>query len=159
MQTKRFVLVKRLQVNRIYAEIKLLKFVKNLVLMPVHPGYGFLSENSAFAEECEKNNIIFIGPKSKAIEMMGSKLAAKEAVMKYDIPMVPGVDHAITDLEEAKKTAKEVGFPILIKASAGGGGKGMRIVEKEEDFESQMNRAISEALLLLVMVPFLLRNM
>ena len=77
--------------------------------------------------------------------MMGSKLAAKEAVMKYDIPMVPGVDHAIIDVEEAKKTAKAVGFPILIKASAGGGGKGMRVVEKEEDFESQMNRAISEA--------------
>jgi acetyl-CoA carboxylase biotin carboxylase subunit len=124
---------------------KIIEVCKELGVDAVHPGYGFLSENSAFAEECEKNNIIFIGPKSKAIEMMGSKLAAKEAVMKYDIPMVPGVDHAITDLEEAKKTAKEVGFPILIKASAGGGGKGMRIVEKEEDFESQMDRAISEA--------------
>ena len=77
--------------------------------------------------------------------MMGSKLAAKEAVMKYDIPMVPGIDHAITDIEEAKRSAKEVGFPILIKASAGGGGKGMRIVEREEDFVSQMDRAISEA--------------
>jgi acetyl-CoA carboxylase biotin carboxylase subunit len=125
---------------------KIIQVCKDLGVDAVHPGYGFLSENSAFAEECEKNNIIFIGPKSKAIEMMGSKLAAKEAVMKYDIPMVPGVDHAITDLEEAKKTAKDVGFPILIKASAGGGGKGMRIVEKEEDFESQMNRAISEAI-------------
>ncbi len=124
---------------------KIIEVCKQLGVDAVHPGYGFLSENSAFAEECEKNNIIFIGPKSKAIEMMGSKLAAKDAVMKYDIPMVPGVDHAITDLEEAKKTAKEVGFPILIKASAGGGGKGMRIVEREEDFESQMNRAISEA--------------
>jgi acetyl-CoA carboxylase biotin carboxylase subunit len=124
---------------------KIIEVCKELSVDAVHPGYGFLSENSAFAEECEKNNIIFIGPKSKAIEMMGSKLAAKEAVMKYDIPMVPGVDHAITDLEEAKKTAREVGFPILIKASAGGGGKGMRIVEKEEDFESQMDRAISEA--------------
>ncbi|WP_396211020.1 acetyl-CoA carboxylase biotin carboxylase subunit [Flavobacterium sp.] len=124
---------------------KIIEVCKELGVDAVHPGYGFLSENSAFAEECEKNNIIFIGPKSKAIEMMGSKLAAKEAVMKYDIPMVPGVDHAITDLEEAKKTAREVGFPILIKASAGGGGKGMRIVEREEDFESQMNRAISEA--------------
>ncbi|GAA4051970.1 acetyl-CoA carboxylase biotin carboxylase subunit [Flavobacterium chungnamense] len=124
---------------------KIIEVCKELSVDAVHPGYGFLSENSAFAEECEKNNIIFIGPKSKAIEMMGSKLAAKEAVMKYDIPMVPGVDHAITDLEEAKKTAKQVGFPILIKASAGGGGKGMRIVEKEEDFESQMDRAISEA--------------
>lgn len=125
---------------------KIVEVCKELGVDAVHPGYGFLSENAAFAEECEKNNIIFIGPKSKAIEMMGSKLAAKEAVMKYDIPMVPGVDHAIIDVEEAKKTAKAVGFPILIKASAGGGGKGMRIVEKEEDFESQMNRAISEAM-------------
>ena len=124
---------------------KIIDVCKELNVDAVHPGYGFLSENSHFAEECEKNNIIFIGPKSKAIEMMGSKLAAKEAVMKYDIPMVPGVDHAIIDIEEAKKTAKQVGFPILIKASAGGGGKGMRIVEKEEDFESQMDRAVSEA--------------
>lgn len=124
---------------------KIIEVCKELGVDAIHPGYGFLSENSAFAEECEKNNIIFIGPKSKAIEMMGSKLAAKEAVMKYDIPMVPGVDHAIIDVEEAKRTAQEVGFPILIKASAGGGGKGMRIVEKEEDFESQMERAISEA--------------
>ncbi|MDI1316992.1 acetyl-CoA carboxylase biotin carboxylase subunit [Flavobacterium sp.] len=124
---------------------KIIEVCKELNVDAVHPGYGFLSENSHFAEECEKNNIIFIGPKSKAIEMMGSKLAAKEAVMKYDIPMVPGVDHAIIDIEDAKKTAKQVGFPILIKASAGGGGKGMRIVEKEEDFESQMDRAVSEA--------------
>ncbi len=125
---------------------KIIEVSKELGVDAIHPGYGFLSENSSFAEACEKNNIIFIGPKSKAIEMMGSKLAAKEAVMQYDIPMVPGVDHAITDVEEAKKTAKEVGFPILIKASAGGGGKGMRIVEREEDFESQMDRAISEAM-------------
>ena len=111
----------------------------------IHPGYGFLSENAEFAEEAEKNNIIFIGPKSKAIHIMGSKLAAKEAVLKYDIPMVPGVDHAITDIEEAKRTAKAIGFPILIKASAGGGGKGMRVVDNEADFEAQMNRAISEA--------------
>ena len=124
---------------------KIIEVCKKLNADAVHPGYGFLSENAAFAQECEKNNIIFIGPKSEAIVVMGSKLAAKETVMKYDIPMVPGVDHAITDLEEAKKTAKEVGFPILIKASAGGGGKGMRVVEKEEDFESQMDRAVSEA--------------
>ena len=124
---------------------KIIEVCKKLGVDAVHPGYGFLSENSGFAQECEKNNIIFIGPKSKAIEIMGSKLAAKEAVMQYNIPMVPGVDHAITDVEEAKRTAKKVGFPILIKASAGGGGKGMRIVEREEDFESQMNRAISEA--------------
>ena len=125
---------------------KIIEVAKALNVDAIHPGYGFLSENAEFAEEVEKNNIIFIGPKPKAIEIMGSKLAAKEAVLKYNIPMVPGVDHAIIDIEEAKETAKSIGFPILIKASAGGGGKGMRVVEKEIDFESQMNRAISEAL-------------
>lgn len=124
---------------------KIIEVCKELNVDAVHPGYGFLSENSSFAEECEKNSIIFIGPKSKAIEMMGSKLAAKDAVKEYGIPMVPGTEDAITDIAAAKKIAAEIGFPILIKASAGGGGKGMRIVEKEEDFESQMDRAISEA--------------
>jgi propionyl-CoA carboxylase alpha chain len=124
---------------------KIIEVAKALNIDAIHPGYGFLSENADFAEEAEKNNIIFIGPKSKAIRVMGSKLAAKEAVMQYNIPMVPGVDHAIIDIDEAKKTANAIGFPILIKASAGGGGKGMRVVEKESDFEAQMNRAISEA--------------
>lgn len=124
---------------------KIIEVAKSLNVDAIHPGYGFLSENADFAEEVERNNLIFIGPKSKAIRMMGSKLAAKEALMHYNIPMVPGVDHAIIDIDEAKKTAQAVGFPILIKASAGGGGKGMRIVEQESDFEAQMNRAISEA--------------
>ncbi|MDP5104748.1 MAG: acetyl-CoA carboxylase biotin carboxylase subunit [Polaribacter sp.] len=124
---------------------KIIDVAKKLGVDAIHPGYGFLSENANFAEACEKNNIIFIGPKSKAIKMMGSKLAAKEAVKAYDIPMVPGTKDAITDITEAKIIAKEIGFPILIKASAGGGGKGMRVVEKEAEFESQMNRAISEA--------------
>ena len=124
---------------------KIIEVAKELGVDAIHPGYGFLSENAQFAELCEKNNIIFIGPKSKAIEMMGNKLAAKDAVKDYDIPMVPGTEDAITDIEEAKKIATSIGFPILIKAAAGGGGKGMRIVEKEADFTSQMNRAISEA--------------
>ena len=124
---------------------KIIEVAKALNVDAIHPGYGFLSENAEFAQEAERNGIIFIGPKAKAIEIMGSKLAAKDAVMKYNIPMVPGVDHAIIDIDEAKKTATTIGFPILIKASAGGGGKGMRVVEKESDFESQMNRAISEA--------------
>lgn len=124
---------------------KIIEVAKSLGVDAIHPGYGFLSENAAFAKEAEKNDIIFIGPKSKAIHIMGSKLAAKEAVKAYDIPMVPGYDQAITDVGVAKKVATEIGFPILIKASAGGGGKGMRVVEKESDFESQMNRAISEA--------------
>jgi propionyl-CoA carboxylase alpha chain len=125
---------------------KIIEVAKALNVDAIHPGYGFLSENADFAEECEKNDIIFIGPKSKAIRVMGSKLAAKEAVKDYNIPMVPGVDEAITDIEKAKVAAKAIGFPILIKASAGGGGKGMRVVESESDFESQMNRAISEAI-------------
>jgi propionyl-CoA carboxylase alpha chain len=124
---------------------KIIEAAKALNVDAIHPGYGFLSENADFAEEVEKNNIIFIGPKSKAIKIMGSKLAAKEAVKAYDIPMVPGIDEAITDIEKAKLAAAKIGFPILIKASAGGGGKGMRVVESEADFESQMNRAISEA--------------
>jgi acetyl/propionyl-CoA carboxylase alpha subunit len=95
--------------------------------------------------ECEENGIVFIGPKSHAIKIMGSKLAAKDAVKAYNIPMVPGIDEAITDIEKAKQAATSIGFPILIKASAGGGGKGMRVVESEAGFESQMNRAISEA--------------
>lgn len=124
---------------------KIIKVAKELQVDAIHPGYGFLSENAAFAEEVEKNDLIFIGPKSDAIKIMGSKLAAKDAVKDYGIPMVPGIDKAITDIEKAKEIGKKIGFPILIKASAGGGGKGMRIVEKESDLESQMKRAISEA--------------
>ncbi|MBT8292452.1 MAG: acetyl-CoA carboxylase biotin carboxylase subunit [Eudoraea sp.] len=124
---------------------KIIEVAKKLNVDGIHPGYGFLSENADFAEEVEKNKLVFIGPKSKAIRIMGSKLAAKDAVKNYDIPMVPGIDEAITDVKKAKVIAKEIGFPILIKASAGGGGKGMRIVEEEKDLESQMNRAISEA--------------
>jgi len=111
----------------------------------IHPGYGFLSENAAFAELVEKNGITFIGPLPESIQVMGSKLAAKDAVKSYDIPMVPGIDQAITDVNLAKKIANEIGFPILIKASAGGGGKGMRIVHEEKELTEQMERAISEA--------------
>lgn len=125
---------------------KIIEVAKSLGADAIHPGYGFLSENADFAEEAERNNIIFIGPKSKAIRIMGSKLAAKDAVKDYNIPMVPGYDQAITDVEKAKEVATAIGFPILIKASVGGGGKGMRVVEKEADFESQMDRAISEAI-------------
>ena len=123
----------------------IIKIAKELNVDAIHPGYGFLSENANFGESVEKSGMIFIGPKSHAIRVMGSKLAAKDAVKDYDIPMVPGTEEAITDVEAAKKIAKEIGFPILIKASAGGGGKGMRIVENSEEFEEQMKRAISEA--------------
>lgn len=124
---------------------KIIEVAKEYNVDGIHPGYGFLSENAGFAEKVESNNIIFIGPKPKSIKMMGDKLAAKDAVKNYNIPMVPGIDEAIEDVEKAKKVAKDIGYPILIKAAAGGGGKGMRIVEDEESLESQMKRAISEA--------------
>ncbi len=124
---------------------KIIKVAKELGADAIHPGYGFLSENAEFAEQVEKKGLVFIGPKAKAIRMMGSKLAAKEAVKNYDIPMVPGIDEAISDVKKAKGIAREIGYPVLIKASAGGGGKGMRIVESEKELKSQMERAISEA--------------
>ncbi len=111
----------------------------------IHPGYGFLSENAEFARKVAEAGLLFIGPEPHAIEVMGSKLAAKETVKAYDIPMIPGIDHAVEEVDEAVRIARETGFPILIKASAGGGGKGMRIVEREEDIREQMERAISEA--------------
>jgi acetyl-CoA carboxylase biotin carboxylase subunit len=101
----------------------------------IHPGYGFLSENEDFAALVRKEGLIFIGPSPESIELMGSKLAAKAAVAKFNVPLVPGTSEPISDLAKAKKIAAEIGYPILIKASAGGGGKGMRIVDAESDFE------------------------
>ena len=124
---------------------KILDICKKLGVDAIHPGYGFLSENAQFARKAEEMGVIFIGPSADAIEVMGDKLAAKKAVSNYDIPMVPGTDHALTDVVEATKVAKEIGYPVLIKASAGGGGKGMRVVYKPEDLQEEMNRAISEA--------------
>ena len=111
----------------------------------IHPGYGFLSENAGFARLVKDSGLILIGPSPEAMEVMGNKLSAKAAALRYNIPMVPGTEEAITDVNEAKKRAIEVGFPILIKAAAGGGGKGMRIVESPADFEEQMQLAVSEA--------------
>lgn len=118
---------------------------KKLNVDAIHPGYGFLSENAEFAEAVAKNNMIFIGPDSASIRMMGDKLAAKDAVKDYNIPMVPGTDHAISDTDKVREMADEIGYPVLIKAAAGGGGKGMRIVNKPEDLDAQLERAISEA--------------
>jgi len=112
----------------------------------IHPGYGFLSENAVFAQKVADAGIAFIGPQPKSIEMMGSKLAAKEAAKRFEVPMVPGIEEAITDVEMAKEIGRRVGYPILIKASAGGGGKGMRVVEREAEVQEQMERAISEAI-------------
>ncbi|MEN1783600.1 MAG: acetyl-CoA carboxylase biotin carboxylase subunit [Bacteroidota bacterium] len=124
---------------------KIIEAAKTLGVDAIHPGYGFLSENADFAEAVAKSGLIFIGPRPYAIRVMGSKLAAKAAVQEYGVPMVPGGEEAISDVEEAKRIGAAIGYPLLIKASAGGGGKGMRIVEQPSDLESQMQRAISEA--------------
>jgi len=124
---------------------KIIKESLKLGVDGIHPGYGFLSENAEFAKNVTDAGIKFIGPSPHSIRVMGSKLAAKETVKAYDIPMVPGIDEAVEDPEKAIEIAKEIGFPILIKASAGGGGKGMRVVEKSSELAEQMKRAISEA--------------
>ncbi len=124
---------------------EIVRVCQQLGVDAVHPGYGFLSENAHFARLVRDAGLIFIGPSPEAIEVMGSKLAAKAAVAHYDIPMVPGTPEAITDVAAAKQRAREIGYPVLIKASAGGGGKGMRVVTSEAEFDEQMQRAVSEA--------------
>lgn len=124
---------------------KIIQAGKDLGVDAIHPGYGFLSENADFARKVNAAGLTFIGPSPESIEIMGSKLKAKQIVGAYNIPLVPGTDEPINDISVAKNKAKEIGYPILIKASAGGGGKGMRIVEKEIEFEEQMQRAVSEA--------------
>ena len=111
----------------------------------VHPGYGFLSENSGFALKLQDHNIKLIGPSAYSMDIMGDKLSAKDAVKDFGIPMVPGTDYSITDIPKAKIIADEIGYPVLVKASAGGGGKGMKLVTHPGEFEDQMQLAISEA--------------
>ena len=112
----------------------------------IFPGYGFLSENQNFVEICEKHNIKFIGPSVEAMALMSDKSKAKQMMMRAGIPVVPGSDGAIKDIEAAKKLATQIGYPVIIKAAAGGGGRGMRVVEKEEDLEKSFWSAESEAM-------------
>ena len=125
---------------------KIIEICKELNVDAIHPGYGFLSENAEFVRKVKKAGITFIGPSAEAMDLMGDKLSAKATAKKYNVPMIPGSDGAIDDVVEATRLAKEIGFPLLIKASAGGGGKGMRLVEKESEVEEQMKLAISEAI-------------
>jgi propionyl-CoA carboxylase alpha chain len=124
---------------------KIIQICKDLGVDGVHPGYGFLSENAGFARKLKAEGIKLIGPSPESMEVMGDKLSAKQAVKSYNVPLVPGVDEAISDVAAAKVIAAEVGYPILIKASAGGGGKGMRLVQNETEFEEQMTLAQNEA--------------
>ena len=112
----------------------------------IHPGYGFLSENANFSQAVTDAGLIFIGPTKSSIDTMGSKIGAKQSAKKFNVPMVPGTDTPLKDEAEAHEIAARTGFPLLIKASAGGGGKGMRIVHKAEDLAEQMRMAKSEAL-------------
>lgn len=112
----------------------------------IHPGYGFLSENAEFAEACENAGVVFIGPPAAAIRAMGSKTEARKLAIAADAPVVPGTEAAVTDLAGAKRVALELGYPVLLKASAGGGGKGMRRVDREDELEGAARDASSEAL-------------
>ncbi len=112
----------------------------------IHPGYGFLSENAAFADAVQAAGITFIGPSSESMNKMGDKISAKNTAKAFNIPLVPGTDYAISDIEEAKKIATSIGFPVLIKASAGGGGKGMRVVHDAQTFDELLKLAQSEAM-------------
>lgn len=125
---------------------KIIEICHQLKVDAIHPGYGFLSENAAFCQKVIEAGLIFIGPSPQSIELMGDKLTSKHTVAKYNIPMVPGTPDAVTDRAVAKVKSQEIGYPVLIKASAGGGGKGMRVVENEADFDEQMDRAVSEAI-------------
>ena len=111
----------------------------------VHPGYGFLSENANFARMLEDNNIKFIGASSKLIEMMGDKIQAKKIAKENGLPVIEGSEGGVKNIVEAKELCKKIGFPILIKASGGGGGKGMKIVNEEREFETSFSTAKSEA--------------
>src|SRR6202158_730840 len=99
----------------------------------VHPGYGFLAENARFAEILEEHEITFIGPSPEHVKLMGNKIEAKETAEALGLPLVPGSDGAITDLEEAKRIARDIGYPVLVKAAAGGGGRGMKVAHVEDE--------------------------
>lgn len=124
---------------------KILEVAKKSKVDAIHPGYGFLSEKAKFSQACADNNIIFLGPNPKPIEQMGDKIEARKIAQKAKVPMVPGIQRALKGIDEAKKLAKEMGYPVLLKAAAGGGGKGMRVVEAEKDIASSFERAASEA--------------
>lgn len=112
----------------------------------VHPGFGFLSENALFAKTCEKCGVTFIGPRAQSIEMMGDKATAKATMKSAGVPVVPGSDGIVADMDEARRIAQEIGYPVMVKASAGGGGRGIRMVETPEDLETAVTAAKQEAL-------------
>ncbi|HRN25117.1 MAG: acetyl-CoA carboxylase biotin carboxylase subunit [Ignavibacteriaceae bacterium] len=125
---------------------KIIKLAKSIGADAIHPGYGFFSENASFIKEVEKSGITFIGPSSKSVKMMGSKTAARTLMSKHNVPVVPGTLESIKDVKEGIKFSEKIGFPILLKASAGGGGKGMRKVSSKDEFKSALESTKREAL-------------
>jgi acetyl-CoA carboxylase, biotin carboxylase subunit len=125
---------------------KIILLAKEIKADAIHPGYGFLSENAAFIKTVEDNGLTFIGPSSESVKLMGSKTEARKTMIKHGVPVVPGTSDPIRDVEEGKSSAGEIGYPVLLKASAGGGGKGMRKVESESEFENSFLAAKREAL-------------
>jgi len=131
---------------QVYLDYKnIVAVAKELGADAIHPGYGFLSESPEFAQHCIDNGIIFIGPKPEHIALFGDKMASKVAMKAVGVPVIEGTDEPITNMDEAIKIAKQIGFPVIIKAAFGGGGKGMRIVKKEEDFIPMFEAATKEA--------------
>ena len=123
-----------------YLDIKgIIEIAKKANVDAIHPGYGFLSENPDFVEACAKAGIVFIGPSEDIMNAMGDKISSKQIAIAADVPIIPGVDHAMKSYEEAAKIADMVGYPIMLKASNGGGGRGMRIVNDPADLEKEMN--------------------
>lgn len=125
---------------------KIIDVAKKSGANAIHPGYGFLSEKAPFSKACEDNGIVFLGPRPEAIDSMGNKIGARIIAEKANVPMVPGTKERLKSVDEARGLAKKMGYPVLLKAAAGGGGKGMRVVEKEDEIESAFQRASSEAL-------------
>ena len=124
---------------------KIIDIAKKSKAEAIHPGYGFLAENTEFAKACEKSGIVFIGPTSKAIKLLGDKIASKKTMIAAGIPVIPGSDGEIKEEKKALKIAEQIGFPVLIKAAGGGGGKGMRVVREKKELASSMKQAMNEA--------------
>jgi len=126
-------------------QAKLLEVCRACGADAVHPGYGFLSENAAFARACDEAGLIFIGPRPETIDLMGNKLAARRKMLQSGVPVIPGTEEAVRDAATAKAAARDIGYPVLLKAAAGGGGKGMRVVRDEAEIDTALRRTMGEA--------------